>query len=115
MGPLPDMREGMYQVRRVTIPENTGAVLRVEGAPGTWVDVFNPYARARHGLMTDWMRPDPELDGGALRLVPGDVLERELLPGVRAVMLAAEGTGGGHVSLYVELTPVPMVDPTTQH
>ncbi|MCX4239545.1 hypothetical protein [Paraliomyxa miuraensis] len=114
MGPLPDEREGMYQVRRVVIPQNEGALLRVEGDPGTWVDVFNPHARARHGLMTDWMRPDPEIDGGALRLYPGDALERPLLPGVRAVVLAAEGTGGGSVSLHVELTPVPLVDPVTR-
>ena len=104
MGPLVDEREGMYQVRRIDVPENAGAVLRVEGDPGTWVDVMNPYAKARFGVMTDWMRPDPELDEGALRLVPGDVVTRELAPGVRAVILGADHTASRRVTLRVELT-----------
>jgi hypothetical protein len=112
MGPLFDEREGMYQVRRLVIPENAGAVLRVEGDAGTWVDVFNPYARAHWGLMTDWMRPDPEVDAGGLRLHPGDELAVDLLPGVRAVMLATEGTASRRVALHVELTaPLPPPDP----
>lgn len=107
MGPLIDEREGMYQVRRVIIPENAGAVLRVEGDPGTWVNVFNPYAIARWGVMTDWMRPDPSIDGGGLRLEPGDVIAMDLLPGVRTVMLATEGTEARRVSLHMELTALP--------
>lgn len=105
MGPLLDEEEGMYQVRRIDVPENGGAVLRVEGDAGAWVDVMNPYARARFGVMTDWMRPDPELDDGALRLRPGDEVTMELRPGVRAVILAAEGTASRRVSLHVELAP----------
>lgn len=107
MGPLLDEREGMYQVFRLHVPDNAGAVLRVEGDPGTWVDVINPYASARWGVMTDWMRPDPAIDEGALRILPGDELVQELRPGVRAVVLAAEGTGSRRVSLHVELTAVP--------
>ena len=107
MGPLPGEHEGMYQVRRMDIPDNQGAVLRVEGDPGTWVDVFNPYARAHRGVMTDWMLPDPAIDRGALRLRPGDELEMPLRPGVRAVVLATEGTHGRRVSLQVELLPPP--------
>lgn len=115
MGPLLDESEGMYQVRRMIIPDNAGAILRVEGDPGTWVDVFSPYALAHRGVMTDWMRPDPETDTGALRLYPGDEVERELLPGVRVVMLATEGTSGAHVALQVELSaPPPPPDPTTR-
>jgi hypothetical protein len=106
MGPLLDEREGMYRVYRLVVPENAGAVLRVEGDPGTWVDVYNPYASARFGVMTDWMRPDPAIDAGALHLRPGEVLEQELRPGVRAVVLAAEGTARRRVSLHVELTAV---------
>lgn len=111
MGPLLDEREGMYQVRRVEIPDNAGAVLRAEGDPGTWVDVVNPYASARQGVMTDWMRPDPRIDEGALRLFAGDELVMELRPGVRAIVLAAEGTASRRVSLRVELTAVPPAPP----
>lgn len=118
MGPLPLEREGMYQVARVHVPENAGAVLRVEGDPGTWVDVFNPYALAHRGVMTDWMQPDSEIDDSTLRLRPGDVLERPLLPGTRAVVLATEGTGPRRVALHVELAaippPPPPPDPSTQ-
>lgn len=105
MGPLLDEEEGMVQVRRMDVPENAGAVLRVEGDVGAWVDVMNPYARARFGVMTDWMRPDPELDEGALRLLPGDEVAMELQPGVRAVILATHGTASRRVSLHVELLP----------
>jgi hypothetical protein len=86
-------------------------VLRVEGDPGTWVDVMNPYAQARWGVMTDWMRPDPALDEGALRLHPGDGVALDLHPGVRAVVLAAEGTTSRRVSLHIELTALPPAEP----
>ena len=113
MGPLPDERRGMYQVRRVTVPKNMGAVLRVEGDPGTWVEVFDPYASRRRGVMTDWMAPSSKVDDDALVMVAGDVIEADLRPGVWAVMLGAEGTATGRVSLHVELTaPPPPPDPT---
>jgi hypothetical protein len=106
LGPLVDEREGMYQVRKIDVPENAGAVLRVEGDVGTWVEVMNPYAQARYGLMTDWMRPDAEIDEGALRLHAGDVVQRDgLAPGVRAVILGTDGTASRRVTLHVELTP----------
>jgi hypothetical protein len=105
MGPLIDEHEGMYQVWRVDVPDNAGAVLSVEGDAGTWVDIVDPYARARFGTMPDWMRPDPELDEGALRLEPGDVVTMPLHAGVRAVILSAEGTTSRRVALHVELTP----------
>jgi len=105
MGPLFDEQEGMYQVWRLEVPENAGAVISVEGDAGAWVDVMNPYARTRFGVMTDWMLPDPELDEGALRLEPGDVVTMPLHAGVRAVILSAEGTTSRRVALHVELTP----------
>ena len=111
MGPLVDEHEGMYQVWRVDVPDNGGAVISVEGDAGAWVDVMNPYARTRFGTMTDWMRPDPELDEKALRLRPGDEVEMPLHPGVRAVILAAEGTASRRVALHVELAP-PELPPT---
>lgn len=105
MGPRLDEEEGMYQVFRMDVPENAGAVLRVDGDAGAWVDVMNPYARTRFGVMTDWMRPDPVIDEGALRLRPGDEVTMELRPGVRAVILAADGTASRRISLHVELEP----------
>jgi hypothetical protein len=52
------------------------------------------------------MRPDAEIDEGALRLHAGDVVEREALaPGVRAVILGTDGTASRRVTLHVELTP----------
>ncbi|MEM9458775.1 MAG: hypothetical protein AAGF11_31650 [Myxococcota bacterium] len=113
MGPLPSERAGMYQVRRVFIPENRGARLRVEGDPGTWVEIFNPYARAHRGVMTDWMFPDSGLDRGAIRLGPQQQVEVALSPGTRAIMLGADGTASGRVVLHVDLaTPPPPPDPT---
>lgn len=113
MGPLPDERRGMYQVRRVVIPENEGARLWVEGDPGTWVEVINPYARARRGEMLDWMFPDARLDPGALRLEPGDVLQTPLRPGTRAIVLGADEAAAGRVTLHIELdAPPPPADPS---
>ena len=110
LGPRLDEAEGMYQVFRLDVPENAGAVLRVEGDAGAWVDVMNPYARTRFGVMTDWMRPDPAIDEGALRLEPGDEVAMELRPGVRAVILAADDTASRRISLHVELEPPPPPD-----
>ncbi|MCB9713043.1 MAG: hypothetical protein H6712_04265 [Myxococcales bacterium] len=112
MGPLPEEREGMYQVRRFRVPENVGAVLRVEGDPGTWVQVFDPYARKRRGVMTDWMLPSKTIDHDALELRPGEVVDAELHPGVWAVVLGADGVASGKVSLEIELAaPPPPPDP----
>lgn len=111
MGPLPDEREGMYQVRRVLIPENRGAQMWVEGEPGTWVEIFNPYAKARRGVMTDWMFPDPALDEGSIRLEPGERIETSLRPGTRAVMLGADGAAAGRVTLHVQMLAPPASDP----
>jgi hypothetical protein len=105
MGPLLEEREGMYAVRRVDVPDNAAAVISVDGDVGAWVDIMNPYARTRFGTMTDWMHPDPALDEGALRLEPGDVVTMALRPGVRAVILSAEGTTSRRVALHIELTP----------
>lgn len=115
MGPLPDEREGMYQVHRVWVPDNAGAVLRVEGDPGTWVQVFDPHARKHRGVMTDWMLPSKHIDRDALELRPGDVMVAKMPPGIWAVMVGSDGTDRGRVSLEVELTAPPLqVDPTRQ-
>lgn len=115
MGPWVDEREGMYQVVRVRVPDNAGAVLRVEGDDGTWVDVIDPYAQARYGIMPDWMRPDPAYDEDALRLRPGDEQAADLHPGVRAVVLGADqASTGRRVSLHVELVALPPPGPHRQ-
>ncbi len=107
MGPLPDEREGMYQVRRVVVPDNAGAVLTVRGDAGTWVDVYDPYARWWRGAMPDWMLPNPAVDADGLHLEPGAVVHAELRPGVWAIVLGADHTDRGSVQLHVELTAVP--------
>ncbi|MEX1368618.1 MAG: hypothetical protein AB1Z98_36155, partial [Nannocystaceae bacterium] len=113
LGPLPDERRGMYQVRRMTIPDNAGAVLRVQGDPNTWVQVFDPYARRHRGQMIDWMLPSKFIDRNAIELRPGDVLDLELRPGVWAVVLGSDDVDAGSVRLDVELTaPPPPPDPT---
>ncbi|MCA9704764.1 MAG: hypothetical protein KDK70_02805 [Myxococcales bacterium] len=113
MGPLPEEREGMYQVRRVRVPQNRGALLRVEGDPGTWVEVFDPYAKARRGAMVDWMFPLAALDSDAIRLVAGEQAQVQLAPGTWAIVLGADGAASGTVSLHVTLAaPAPPPDPT---
>lgn len=114
MGPLADEREGMYQIRRVDVPENSGAILRVEGEPGTWVEVFDPYAARRLGIMTDWMLPNSEVDENAITLRPGDEVEVDMHSGVWAVMLGSDDVRPGRVSLHVEMAaPLPPPDPET--
>lgn len=113
MGPLPNDRAGMYQVRRVRIPENRGALLTVEGDPGTWVQVFDPYARTRWGAMTDWMLPDAEVDSDGIRLEAGEQTVAPLRAGIWAIVLGADDTNTGTVSLSIEmLAPEPPNDPT---
>lgn len=113
MGPLPDERRGMYQVRRVRVPDNVGAVLRVEGDPGTWVQVFDPYALKYRGVMTDWMLPSKQIDRDALELRAGEVVQAELRPGVWAIVLGSDEVDSSRVSLEVELTaPPPPPDPS---
>ncbi|MCH9685724.1 MAG: hypothetical protein K0V04_30105 [Deltaproteobacteria bacterium] len=113
LGPLPDDREGMYQVRRLRVPEHAGAVLTVNGEAGTWVEVYDPYARWWRGVMPDWMLPNPAIDVDGLHLEPGDIVDAELIPGVWAVVLGSDNSDQGTVSLHVELTLVsPKPDPS---
>ncbi len=112
MGPLPEDREGMYQVRRVWIPKNRGAVVRVEGDPGTWARVFDPYARSRHGVMTDWMMPNAQIDEDGLEVAAGETITGQLRAGTWAVMLGADYAGAGRVTVHVDLlAPPPPPDP----
>ncbi len=114
MGPLPLEAPGMYQVRRVRIPANAGARLRVSGDAGTWVDLFDPYGSWRRGRMTDWMLPDPEVDEEAVHLESGQERVMVMPAGTYAVVLGSDHVQPRRVSLRIELKNFPPPPDPTQ-
>jgi len=71
-GPLPQGDAGLYRVFRIIMPSAGVSAIEVEGPEGTFVELIDPLARLRRGLVQDWTQPDSRYDPKALRVYAGE-------------------------------------------
>jgi hypothetical protein len=90
-GPRWDDGPGMFRVEHVHLPHAGRFALHMSSSkPGAWVTLFDPRAKVRKGVVTDWMIPDPDVDTAALRLSPGEFREVELAAGTYLLMFGSD-------------------------
>lgn len=71
-GPLPQGDAGLYRVFRVDMPNAGVGAIEVDGPEGTFIELIDPLARLRRGLVQDWTQPDSRYDPKALRVYAGE-------------------------------------------
>lgn len=104
-GPLPDGEAGMYRVLRTNMPEAGIAEIAVQGPPGSFVEVIDPYARLSRGVVQDWTLPRASLDPNAVRIAAGDALELDVKARAYLLVVATADPDGADVT--ISITPPP--------
>lgn len=99
IGPLPDGEGSMAQQLRLKVPEAREARMRLDGDPGTWVEVLRPYASGQEYFPPWW--PSSSLRSRVARLQPGDQTTVHLNAGTYLVVLGASGSSPGKLDLQI--------------
>lgn len=102
LGPLPGALPGMYRVVRLTVAEPHTTRVDVDGDPGTYAEIFAPYATDEQPVALWW--PD-DTSGRIARLEPGDRTTLPLEARTYLLLVAAEDEGAARVD--VRLTGEP--------
>jgi len=104
-GPLRDDEPGQYRVFWVKMPTDGLATVHVSGAPDAFVELIDPRARLRRGLVQDWTQPDPRFDPGAHEVEVGPSQPLAVRKGEYLVVVGTRSIGPAVITLG--LTPPP--------
>lgn len=99
LGPLPGPTEGMARVMRLEVPQRRESRLVVDGDPGTWVEIVDPYVAERE-FSTPWW-PTRGHEGRLVRAEPGVTSAVTLEAGTYLLVFAAMGTTPRRIDLQI--------------
>ncbi|MEM6992706.1 MAG: hypothetical protein AAF721_19485 [Myxococcota bacterium] len=104
-GPLPSGEAGMYRVLRVDSDAEGLGMISVDGPPGAFVELIDPHARIKRGVVQDWTRPNSEIDPNAVRIGAGETVLPQLKR--RTYLVVVGVTDVEAADVVVTMTPPP--------
>ncbi|MEX1362304.1 MAG: hypothetical protein AB1Z98_04215 [Nannocystaceae bacterium] len=99
IGPLHGAEEGMARVLRLEVPVGRTTRLRMDGPPGSWVELRNPYASDVRYMPPWW--PARDSNGRLARIGSGELVSLWLDRGVYQLIVATTGTAPAQVDLQL--------------
>ncbi len=106
-GPWVEGDAAMYRVFRLQVPADFVVKVQVDSSTDTRVHIFDPLAQVGRGRLTDWLRPDPDIDDAAVMIPSGRTEYVSLHVGTYLLVVASDDTRTVDTQIRMTRTPLP--------